>query len=179
MKPFSIVAALDADLGIGKNGTMPWYLPGDFKHFKELTLLTHAPSKKNAVIMGRKTWESIPEKFRPLAGRVNVVITRTSTISFPDGVIRVDSIDDALGALSEPPFGDAIESVFVIGGARVYTDALQHSLCRTLFLTHICGQFNCDAFFPRFGGAFSLVTESSRYQDQAIEYYFSEYQRKK
>jgi dihydrofolate reductase/thymidylate synthase len=57
-------------------GSLPWSLPGDLKYFRELTQRTSDPAKQNAVIMGRKTWESIPVKFRPLAGRINVVLTR-------------------------------------------------------------------------------------------------------
>lgn len=73
---FQIVVAATRKLGIGKGGTMPWKLPGDMAYFKELTSRTADPSKQNAVVMGRKTWESIPPKFRPLPGRVNVVLTR-------------------------------------------------------------------------------------------------------
>lgn len=73
---FQIVVAATRKLGIGKGGTMPWKLPGDMAYFKELTSRTADPAKQNAVVMGRKTWESIPPKFRPLPGRVNVVLTR-------------------------------------------------------------------------------------------------------
>ena len=71
-----IVAATKNDFGIGLKGKMPWQLPEDMKYFKRITKSTEDVTKRNAVIMGRKTWESIPKKFRPLEGRVNVVLTR-------------------------------------------------------------------------------------------------------
>lgn len=76
LRTFQLVVAATRKLGIGKGGTMPWRLPSDMAYFKALTSATADPSKANAVVMGRKTWESIPPKFRPLRGRVNVVLTR-------------------------------------------------------------------------------------------------------
>jgi dihydrofolate reductase len=73
--PFQIVVACTRNLGIGLNGSMPWHLPKDMAYFKKLTSTSGGSETRNAVIMGRKTWESIPAKFRPLSGRVNVVIS--------------------------------------------------------------------------------------------------------
>ncbi len=64
-------------LGIGKDGTMPWNLPGDMAYFKALTTQTRDSNKQNAVIMGRRTWDSIPAKFRPLSNRINIVLSRS------------------------------------------------------------------------------------------------------
>ena len=69
--PFSIIAAVDQSGGIGQGGKLPWNLKGDLKHFKEVTQGQGGPAKLNAVIMGRTTWDSIPARFRPLAGRIN------------------------------------------------------------------------------------------------------------
>ncbi|MDE2222506.1 MAG: dihydrofolate reductase, partial [Candidatus Omnitrophica bacterium] len=73
MKNFSIVVAFDSTYGIGKDGRLPWRLAADLKRFKEITMEDGA-ARPNAVIMGRKTWESIPDRFRPLPGRVNVIL---------------------------------------------------------------------------------------------------------
>lgn len=84
-----IVAACGPRLGIGKNGQLPWNLPKEMKHFARMTTDTTDASLRNAVIMGRKTWESIPAKFRPLRRRLNVVLSRRTDLSLdhPDAVL--------------------------------------------------------------------------------------------
>ena len=67
---FDLVVSMDGDSGIGKAGGLPWHLPADVRRFKELTSSTQSPDKKNVVVMGRKTWESLPQKFRPLRNRI-------------------------------------------------------------------------------------------------------------
>jgi hypothetical protein len=88
-KPIIAIVACTRDGGIGKEGTLPWKLPGDMAYFKRVTLDTEdVPGARNAVIMGRKTWESIPNSFRPLPGRLNVVLSRNpKSINLPDGVV--------------------------------------------------------------------------------------------
>lgn len=99
---------------IGRGGDMPWYAPEDLAHFKTVTL--GAP-----VIMGRKTWESFPPRFRPLPGRTNIVITSSVTSQVEkDGALWVSSLDDALAAAAaEQP-----EIIWVMGGGSVYAEAL-------------------------------------------------------
>ena len=77
---FQLVVAAAKNMGIGKEGGLPWSLPGDMAYFKDLTSRTRDAAKQNAVIMGRRTWESIPAKFRPLKGRINVVLTRLASL---------------------------------------------------------------------------------------------------
>ena len=122
-RSFQIIVAATKELGIGLNGTLPWKLPADMAFFKELTTATESTKKVNAVIMGRKTWESLPAKFRPLPRRLNVVLTKeylSSPEYCPDNVQKCSSLDAALDSLSDPGVSSQIEQIFVIGGAQIF-----------------------------------------------------------
>eukprot|EP00854_Cymbomonas_tetramitiformis_P019941 gene19941-23859_t len=198
MKKFQIVVAATRTLGIGKEGTLPWKLPGDMKHFKALTSMTHSPSKKNAVVMGRKTWESIPEKFRPMTNRVNVILSRslaansdqkentmpsssTSAAELPTGVHVRGSLQDALELLSSGDFENDIETVFVIGGAEVYKEALASEHCEAVHITKIeRDDVECDAFFPTLDpSVWQAWSQRSNRRDNDTRYHFVTYVRAK
>ncbi len=127
----SLIAAVAKNDCIGKDGKLPWHLPEDMAHFKQLTM-------GKIVLMGRKTWESIPEKFRPLPGRKNVVVTRQTNYAFPHDVAHYGSVEDALAAHQ----GDIV----VIGGAELYRQTIDKA--DTLFITHVDQEVDGDAFFP-------------------------------
>ncbi len=175
--PFSIIVAVDKDFGIGKNGALPWNLPGDMKHFKEVTTRAHGEGLINAVVMGRKTWESIPEKFRPLPGRLNIVLTRDILYSLPAGVLKASSLDEALQILEvcKPPV--KIGKVFVIGGAEIFNLAVNHPQCHEIFLTHIQQSFGCDCFFPRLPVSFKEISRETPAAKDAADYFFATYYR--
>uniref|UniRef100_A0A7C9ECN4 dihydrofolate reductase n=1 Tax=Opuntia streptacantha TaxID=393608 RepID=A0A7C9ECN4_OPUST len=149
-RPYQVVVAATRDMGIGKDGRLPWTLPSDLRYFKELTTTTSTPGKRNAVIMGRKTWESIPPKYRPLPGRLNVVLTRSGKLEATKSVDLVICRDLplALKLLAEPPHSPAVEKVFVIGGGQVLRDALNAPGCEAIHLTDIETNFDCDTFIP-------------------------------
>ncbi|MDE1920753.1 MAG: dihydrofolate reductase [Candidatus Omnitrophica bacterium] len=174
MKNFSIVVAFDSSYGIGKNGRLPWRLPGDLRRFKEITTGEDQGLKKNAVIMGRKTWESLPEKFRPLPNRVNVVLSRRRDFKVPAGVLCFQNLDEALTALSSL---NNIGDIFVIGGAEIYASAMAHPLCQKLYVTHVKGAFDCDAFFPPISRQFMPISASEEYEEGGASFHFSEYLR--
>lgn len=149
MLRFSIIAAKCANSGIGFEGTLPWSLPSDMRYFAQLTRQTAAPYKLNAVIMGRKTFFSIPEKFRPLAGRINIVLSRNfNCATYPSDVILCGGLEEAMCYLDNNLFKDVIESVWVIGGAEVYHEAIESPRCDMLYITQIHKSFTCDRFFP-------------------------------
>lgn len=128
----SIIAAVAENNCIGKGGTLPWHLPDDLKHFKELTA-------GKPVLMGRKTWESLPPKFRPLPERTNIVITRQTDLPVPAGVEVYSAITDAL--IKHPN-----EEIMVIGGGQIYEQTLP--LADTLYITKVHQSVDGDAFFP-------------------------------
>ena len=174
---FSIVVAVDSQFGIGKGGALPWHLPAELKRFKALTMRPAPNGKPNLVIMGRKTWESLPDKFKPLPGRVNCVLTRNVSLSFPAQVIIAAGLAQALD-LAAGRLRGQIGEIFVIGGAQVFTEALRHPFCEKIYLTEIQNNFNCDTFFPSELSAFKKISESDLQAENNLAYSFVEFQRK-
>ncbi len=177
MLEFGVVVAIDKNNGIGFNGQLPWNLPGDLKRFKEITTRTNDPSLQNAVVMGRRTWESIPEKFRPLPQRINAVLTRDRDFKFSNGILVFSSLEDCLERMQSEYSNKRIERGFFIGGEKVFAGALNHPLCHRLYMTRILGSFKCDTFFPSFQDDFRLVSTSEKHSENSIEYVFEEYSR--
>ena len=175
MVPFSIIVAMDEKQGIGKAGVLPWHLPGELKYFKEITTATTDPDKQNVVIMGRKTWDSLPEKFRPLPQRINVVVSRNLQLVLPRGVEHALDLIDILTVLQNSSWEQRYESVFVIGGAQLYQEAVKLGACHMLFVTHVLKTFDCDAFFPPFKERFSKKNVSSLHNEKGLQYLFVQY----
>lgn len=132
MPRLHLIAAVTRDGGIGRDNDLLVRLPEDLQRFKRLTL-------GHPVIMGRRTWESLPPVFRPLPGRQNIVVTRQPDYQ-ADRATVVHSLAEALAAAGEA------QEAYVIGGAQLYADALP--LADQLDLTEIDATFTADAFFP-------------------------------
>lgn len=128
----SLIAAVARNGAIGRDNALLWHLPQDLAFFKTTT-------QGCPVLMGRKTWDSLPPRFRPLRGRRNVVLTRDDTWQ-ADGAEVVHSLEEALGLLKDEA------QVFVIGGAQLYELALDRA--DELVLTHVDASFEGDTFFP-------------------------------
>ncbi len=169
---FDIIVACDQQRGIGKNNTLPWRISKDLKYFRDLTSTTPVPEVLNAVIMGRKTWESIPPPHRPLKNRINVVLSRNANYPMPEGHFVAPSLDDALELLRAGP----VDRVFVIGGSEIYRQAMIHEACGLLYLTQIRGAFDCDTFLPDFKPFFQLVSCSEMEEENGLEFCFKVYQ---
>ncbi|MBN1869583.1 MAG: dihydrofolate reductase [Candidatus Omnitrophica bacterium] len=178
MIPFNIVVSIDLKKGIGKDGALPWDLNGDIRHFREITAKARSPKKKNVVVMGRKTWESIPQEFRPLPERTNIVLTRNKSLSLPEGVMKAESFERILQMANNEKLKDLIETIFIIGGQQVYEEAIKLKECEKLYVTHIHREFDCDAFFPSFEDKFVSIRSSDEMKEGPITYHFQEYKRK-
>lgn len=140
---FDIVVAADRDWGIGKANGLPWpKLKADLAHFKRVTSACEE-GKINAMIMGRKTWESDEVAARPLPRRLNVIITRQQ-LAVPPGVVIAASLDAALSAANAPN----VENTFVVGGAEILKEALHHRDLRYVYLTRVDGHFDTTVRIP-------------------------------
>ena len=138
---FDVVVAADLEWGIGKQGGLPWpRLRGDLAHFKRVTS-TASEGRRNAVVMGRKTWESKEVGGKPLPKRLNVVVSRSTDLVVPDGVVVAASLDHALAVRD-------VETLFVVGGAGLFQTALEHAGLRWVYLTRVEGRFECDVRMP-------------------------------
>lgn len=141
--PFHIIAAMsNRDRGIGCDGKLPWNIKEDMEYFSRITQTTENPRLRNAIIMGRKTFDSIGR--RPLKGRLNICI---STTGEHNSVLFCRSLDEAIQLASRH---DSIENIFVIGGESIYKQAIEHPMCSTLYVNEVnCGDdIKCDTFFP-------------------------------
>lgn len=156
-----LIYARAANGVIGHNNTLPWHLPEDMAHFKQLT-------QGCTVIMGRKTWDSLPPRFRPLPGRTNIVVTRQSDWH-ADGAQRAASLPDAL-ALCNPA-----QITWVIGGAQIYAQALPLADC--VEVTEIAQNFDGDAHAPELGAEWAEAVRSSQVSSNGLPFSFVTYLR--
>ena len=138
------MVAADQGWGIGRAGAIPWpKLRGDMQHFKRVTSTTSDPARQNAVIMGRKTWDSAEVAGKALPRRLNIVVSTRADLALPDGVVLARSLDDALAAAAA-----ASETTFVVGGAVLYREAFDHPALRWIYLTRVLARFDCDTHLP-------------------------------
>ncbi|MDD2982889.1 MAG: dihydrofolate reductase [Crocinitomicaceae bacterium] len=141
----SLIVAMDLEKGIGKNNDLMWHLPADMLFFKETTL-------NHIVVMGRKNFESIPEKFRPLPNRENAVLTRNTDFIAPNCFV-FNSMEVCLKQYEN----ETERTVFIIGGGQIYQEALENNWVEEMFITYVDHTFGADTFFPSLD--FSLWNE--------------------
>ena len=152
----SIIAAIGHNRVVGKDNDLLWHIPDDLKRFKELTL-------GHPVIMGRRTWESLPERVRPLPGRTNIVVTRDNDWS-AEGALIAHSLEEALAIAKEHDQ----EEVFVIGGGQIYAQALPHT--DRLYLTLIDDEKEGHVYFPPYESEFTNILKDEPREHEGLTY---------
>ena len=157
----SLIVAVAENGGIGKDNDLIWHLPKDMRFFKETTMGHH-------VIMGRKNFESIPERFRPLTNRTNVVISRQSDYQ-AEGSLVLNSLEAALKVAQEN--GDS--EPFIIGGGQIYKLALAGNLVDKVYLTKVHHSFEGDTFFPELSAEWKEIARVDHQSDEKNAYNFS------
>jgi dihydrofolate reductase len=161
MPRINLIFARAANGIIGKDNAMPWHLPEDLAHFKRLT-------QGCPVVMGRKTWDSLPPRFRPLPGRSNIVVTRQRDWQ-ADGAMRAASLPEALRLCGEVP------DIWVIGGADIYRQA--EPLAARAEVTEIAQDFDGDAYAPVLGPAWQETARAPQVAASGLSFAFVTYQK--
>ncbi len=164
MSKISIIAAVADNYAIGKSNNLPWHLPADLKHFRQLTT-------GHAVVMGKRTFESLPKG--PLPNRKNIVLTSVMSEGVSEGYFEADSLEDAIFLCEHE------EQVFIMGGATVYKQSIDK--VDYMYITWVHDKFSADTFFPEID--FDVWEEVSREDYEPDEknlyaYSFVEYKRK-
>lgn len=158
----SLIVAIAENNVIGKDNDLIWHLPNDMKFFKDKTLNHH-------IITGRKNYISIPEKYRPLSNRTNIVLTRQSNFN-GEGCIVSHSIEDAIAHAKN----NNETELFIIGGGQIYKEALEKGLVDRMYITHVNHQFEGDTFFPEINNEkWKKVSEINNAADEKHLYSYS------
>lgn len=166
----NLIYARAANGVIGRDNTMPWHLPEDLAHFRRHT-------QGCPVVMGRKTWDSLPAKFRPLPGRLNIVLTRNGATAAQleaQGALPLHSLDAALAhcaALPQPP-----AEVWVMGGAQIYAQALP--LAQRVLVTEIAQNFEGDAYAPPLGPEWHATAHDAHTSASGLAFAFVTYEKR-
>ena len=161
MPRINLIFARAANGVIGKDNAMPWHLPEDLAHFKRQT-------QGCPVVMGRKTWDSLPPRFRPLPGRINIVVTHQSDW-LAVGALRAAGLPEALSLCGDAP------DIWVIGGAEIYRQA--EPMAVRAEITEIAQDFAGDAFAPTLGPAWQETARSAQLSASGLAFSFVTYQK--
>ena len=158
-----VIVAASTNNVIGRDGDLPWNLPTDLKMFKEVT-------SNHVVVMGRNTWESIPEKYRPLPNRTNIVITRNEDYKVEGAIVS----HDLRLALSEHMFDG--KDIFIIGGAQIYKEAFQYA--NKLYITRVIADIEGDRHLEGLVESdWNLVEFEGPYNEDELDFRFEKYNR--
>ena len=157
----SLIVAKAKNNAIGKDNNLLWHFPADMKFFRETTT-------GHCIITGRKNYESIPDKFRPLVNRTNIVVTRNPEFN-EQAIIVCHSIEEAIKKAKE--LGET--EVFIIGGGQIYKEALTKGLIDKMYITHVHQNFDGDTFFPEKTNEWKKISETNHPKDEKHRYSYS------
>jgi dihydrofolate reductase len=158
----SIIVAVAENNAIGKNNDLIWHLPLDMKFFKTIT-------NNHPVIMGRRNYHSIPEKYRPLPNRLNIVVTRQQNFNAPDCVVK-NTLEEAIDEAKK--IDD--QEIFIIGGGEIYKEAIAKKLVDKLYYTRVHHHFDADTFFPEINfSEWRLIDSKKNHKDEKHLYDFT------
>lgn len=179
MKKFSVILAMDSKKWIWKNNDLAWKIWADLKYFKKITTSTEDLGKLNAVIMWRKTWDSIPPQYKPLPDRINCIVSRKLTTEsnhsdIDDFVLHFNSFDHALEELEKK---ENVENIFVIGWSSVYNIALIHPMLDKVYLTEVEWDFDCDRHVEFDKSTFTLESYTDWQEENGLKYRFMVYKK--
>lgn len=165
MANINVIVAVSANNVIGKNNDLPWHLPKEFKYFKEVT-------KNSIVIMGRKCWESLHEKYKPLPNRLNIVVTRDKNY-VADGAIVTNDLESVVKALK-----NSSNDVFIIGGSEIYNQSFKHA--DNIYLTRILSDVDGDVYLKGFNSDEwdESRIDSIEHEENGLKYVFLLYTKK-
>ena len=167
---YKMIVAICNGNGIGNSNSIPWYSPVDLKHFSKLTKRTNDNGYMNAIIMGRKTWDSIPRK--PLPKRFHIILTKTpKSIDLTDlkyeNCIALPTVEEVENFCLEKHFSNT----WVIGGGSIYQKYLEEKNITDIHVTKINKNFDCDVFFPEIPSDFSIVDKNETIEnDNLLEF---------
>lgn len=177
----NLILATDSKNGIWKDWKLAWNIPEDLKYFAKITSDTDDLAKLNAVIMWRKTWDSIPSKFRPLKNRINCILTKTiktndTDSKIDDFVLYFNSLQKCLTELKTK---DNLAEVFIIWWASLYNELVKSDDLEKIYLTKVDWDFGCDTFFDWVPENFELESASEEKKDWDYSYRFEVYKKEK
>ncbi|XP_058883044.1 zgc:153031 [Acipenser ruthenus] len=159
-KPIRLIAAACNNMGIGKNGYLPWNLPSEFTFFLDTISSVSTPGMKNLLVWGRKCWEAFPESLLPLPNTMHVILSRTLSSVPKHAQYLCSDLQGSVKLGSTHPLSEVIETIWIIGGVEPYIEALQHPWCDLVYLTDVQADFECDTYFPEFNNnVYKLVDE--------------------
>ncbi|MEY8019084.1 dihydrofolate reductase [Mycobacterium servetii] len=157
-----LIVAHDERRGIGRGGTLPWHIPGEARWTSEVTR-TAPPGSRNALVMGRTTYLSIPEKRRPLFNRFNIVVTSRQN-AFDEAVQTAPNFVEALYLASGI---HDVNNVFIFGGASIYRQALEMLVADEILISVVAGNYQCDTFFPELPSAYHLTSTATAWYENS------------